>query len=184
MGSRPLRILLVLAVGALAGLFVGGGMGAAVWLLLTGEPEPMGEVQASPGFDIEATITENYINRIMVASANEMAGPVSLIEGHMDLHPGSRADFMVRLQAGPLEPIVEGTVGFRVTADRASIEVVLLDAWLGRLRLNRVVPAGALDGINADIKQLLVDKVGSQGLGVLGVVSDEDTLRVHLGRSE
>ncbi|MGC9467549.1 MAG: hypothetical protein ACP5HS_03070 [Anaerolineae bacterium] len=172
----------VALVGAVLGFFVGVALAAGVLLLLHGDPESLPGTSPAAVYDIQAVVEERYINRIMVQSANEMAGPVSLSAGKMDIRPGGVADFVVRIDVGPLQPVFEGRVGFRATEDGSSIEVVLLDARFGRLQLNRLVPDGVLDDINADIKRLLVDKIGSQGLYVLDVQSDETTLILHLGR--
>ena len=174
--------LVIVLAGCLLGLFCGGSAGAVMLLSLDSEPAELTPAVPSTTYDIEAVVEEDYINRIMVESANEMSGPVSLMAGHMDLRPGALADFAVKLKVGPLQPVFEGTVGFRATDDGSSIEVLLLDVQMGRLRLNKLVPKGALDSINADIKRLLVDKIGSQGLQVLDVQTDDQTLRLHFAR--
>jgi hypothetical protein len=184
MGTKFLRNPLLMAlVGALAGCLGGVALGAVILLLLNTEPAKMPETStaAASTVDIEVVAEEYYINRIMVESANDMAGPVSLTAGTMDLRPGAVADFVVALKIGPVKPVIEGTVGFRATDDGSSIEVLLLDARFGRVCLNRLVPASALDDINAEIQRMLVDRVGSQGLSVLEVRSDDSTLRLHLG---
>jgi len=173
---------LMALVGILVGVFGGVAVGAGLLLLLDVTPSSLPSSPAAAAYDIEAVVEEDYINRVMVESANEMAGPVSFTEGEMDLRAGAMADFAVALQLGPLSPVVEGSVGFRATDDGSSVEVVLLDAGIGRLRLTRLIPSGALDDVNADIKRLLVDKIGSQGLRVLDVRSDDTTLRLYLGR--
>lgn len=185
MGTRIVRNPLVMAVlGLLVGFFGGLAIGAALLLLLDAGPAemPASAAGTAPTADIEAVVDEAYINRIMVESANDMSGPVSLAAGRMDLRAGGVADFAVALEIGPLSPVFEGVVGFRATDDGSSIEVLLLDVQFGRLRLNRLVPKGVLNDINADIKRMLVDKIGSQGLSVLEVRTDDDTLRLYLGR--
>jgi hypothetical protein len=178
-----IRNPLVMAfLGLLFGLFGGVAAGAGLLLLLDVAPARPPASPAAAGYDIAAIVEEDYINRVMVESANEIVGPISFAGGHMDLRPGALADFAVALQVGPLEPVMEGTVGFRVTDDGAGIEVVLLDAKVGRLRLTRLIPAGVLDDVNANIKRLIIDKVGSQGLRVVGVSSDDTTLRLLMGR--
>jgi len=171
-------------VGILLGLLGGVVLGALVLLLLNSKPAELRPAPSPPTFDVEAVAEEDYINWIMVKSANDMGGPVSLAAGKMDLRPGAVADFAVVPEFGPLKPVVEGTVCFVPSEDGSSIEVRLLDVNLGRLHLNRLVPRGALDGINADIKRLIVDKVGSQGLSVLAVGSDDNTLWIRLGRKD
>jgi hypothetical protein len=174
--------LVMALVGLLVGLFGGVAIGAGLLLLLDVAPARAPSTPATIPYDIEAIVEEDYINRIMVEAANEMAGPVSFTEGHLDLRPGAVADFAVALELGPLAPVVEGTVGFRATDDGTSLQVLLLDAKMGYLRLTRLIPGGALDDVNADIKRLLIDKLGSQGLRVLDARSDDTTLRIFLGR--
>ncbi|MGC9347864.1 MAG: hypothetical protein ACP5JG_06985 [Anaerolineae bacterium] len=174
--------LVMVAAGVLMGLCLGLILGTGVLLILDADPDRLAPPSISD-YDIQAIVEEDYINRIMVESANEMSGPVSLTAGEMDIKPGAVADFDVELEIGPLHPVFEGTVGFRATDDGSSIEVLLLDAQVGRLRLNRLVPDGALDSINEDIKRLLVDKIGSKGLSVLYVESDDTTLRLGFGRT-
>ncbi len=183
MAKRIVRNPLLMALaGVLLGLLGGVVIGAMVLLLLDAEPAEMPASTTASAYDIEVVVEEAYIDRIMVESANDMAGPVSLTAGAMDLQPGSVAAVLAAIKIGPLEPVFEGTVGFRATDDRSSIEVLLLDARFGRLVLNRLIPSGVLDEINADIKRMIVDKVGSQGLSVLEVRSDDNTLRLYLGR--
>jgi len=157
-------------------------LGVLVLLLLNSKPAEMRPASSLSTFDVEAVVEEDYINWIMVKSANEMGGPVSLAAGNMDLRPGAVADFAVVPELGSIKLVVEGAVGFVPNDDGSSIEVVLLDVNLGRLNLSRLVPREALDGINADIKRLIVDKVGAQGLSVLAVGSDDNALWIHLGR--
>lgn len=181
--GRIIRAPLFMAlVGILLGLVVGFVLGVLALLLLDSGPAEMPPAPSATTYDIEAVVEEDYINWIMVQSANDMGGPVLLAAGKMDLRPGAVADFAVVPQLGPFKPVVEGIVGFIPNQDGSSIEVKLLDVSLGRLHLNRLVPSGALDGINADIKRLIVDKVGSVGLSVLAVGSDDDRLWIHLGR--
>jgi len=169
-------------VGILLGLFGGVVLGVLVLLLLNSKPAEMRPASSLSTFDVEAVVEEDYINWIMVKSANEMGGPVSLAAGNMDLRPGAVADFAVVPELGSIKLVVEGAVGFVPNDDGSIIEVVLLDVNLGRLNLIRLVPREALDGINADIKRLIVDKVGAQGLSVLAVGSDDNALWIHLGR--
>ncbi|MGC9520280.1 MAG: hypothetical protein ACP5HG_00175 [Anaerolineae bacterium] len=183
MASTLLHKWFILAsVGALLGLLAGLVVGIGLLFVFGGGASELAVASQPAAYDIEAVVEEDYVNRIMVVSANEMTGSVSLMAGRMDLRPGGVADFIVKVRLGPLRPTLEGRVGFRATEDHTSIEVLLLDARLGRLQLNKFVPESALDPINADIKRLLVDKVGSQGLLVLHVESDETTLRLYLGR--
>jgi hypothetical protein len=172
----------VMVAGAVVlGLLLGLILGAGALMMLDAEPGRLDPPVISD-YDIQAIVEEDYINRIMIESANEMSGPVSLTAGEMDIKPGAVADFAVELEIGPLRPVFEGAVGFQATDDGTSVEVLLLDAQVGRLKLNRLVPDGALDSVNEDIKRLLVDRIGSQGLSVLYVDSDETTLRLGFGR--
>ncbi len=176
---NPLAMVLV---GAALGILGGVVLGGVLLLLLNVGPTELAAAPVATSYDIEAVVEEDYINRIMVENANSMTGPVTLVAGHLDLRPGAVADFVVQIKLGPLQPVVDGTVGFVATDDGSSIEVQLLDVKMGRLRLNRLVPSGALDDVNADIKRLLIDRIGSQGLIVLDVQSDDTSLRLHFGR--
>lgn len=172
--------LVMVILGVLLGCLVGGGSGGGLFLLLTGEPGTLETPTPAPVYDIEVVVEERYLNRIVLENADDIASP--LTAGTLDLRPGNMADFTAQLRVGPLRPVVDGTVGFRRTA-RGSVEVLPLDVRLGRLRLNRLVPDGILDSVNADIERRLVDRIGSQGLQVLSVQSDDETLRLRLGRS-
>ncbi len=180
--SSIARILTAVAIGSVLGLIVGVGISGGLLVLLSVDPHSLPAVSPPAAYDIEVVVEETYINRIMVQSANEMDGAMSITAGRMDLRPGALAGFVVEIEVGPLRPVIEGTVGFRATEDGSSIEVALLDARMGRMNLNRLVPADALATVNIDIKRLLVDRVGSQGLHVAGVESDNHTLRLYLSR--
>ncbi len=176
------RPWLMVFFGLLVGGFCGVAGGAIALLLLDAAPAQLPATRPAEAYDIEAVVEEAYIRRVMVQTADEMVGGVSLTGGTIDLRPGGLADFAVGLRVGPLTPVVEGSVGFRATDDGASVEVLLLDARMGRLQLTRLIPNSVLDGVNADIRRLLVEKFGSQGLRVLEVRSDDTTLRLYLGR--
>ena len=171
---------------ALFGLVVGGFSGAAAGafalLLLDAAPAQLPATRPAEVYDIEVVVEEAYIRRVMVQTADEMVGAISLAGGTIDLRAGGVADFAVEIRVGPLTPVIEGSVGFRATDDGTSVEVLLLDAVMGHLRLTGLIPGSVLDGVNADIRQLLADRFGAQGLRVLEVRSDDTTLRLYLGR--
>jgi hypothetical protein len=173
----------ILLMGAVFGLFGGLFLGGALLLLADTEARSLQETPPSGDEALEIIVTEEYIHRMMLESVGEFGGPVTLGEGHLDLRSGSRADFAVTLEAGPLNPIVEGTVGFRASPGGA-IEVKLLAANLGRLALGGFIPEGVMDDANEDIERELTDRLGSAGLEVVAVSSDETTLRLYLSPVE
>ncbi|MFP4344551.1 MAG: hypothetical protein ACLFU8_07655 [Anaerolineales bacterium] len=169
--------------GGLAGILAGLLLGILGLTLLDTEAKTMESTTLPTTYDIEVVVEEDYINRIMVESAGEIAGGVQLVAGHLDLLPGGTADFQARLRRGPFEPVVEGTLGFRASST-GSIEVVLLEAQMGRLPLTGLVPKGALDNVNADIEGQIVERVRSADMDLVGVSTDETSLRLFLESSE
>jgi hypothetical protein len=184
MKSRRLLLspLVMVAAGLLLGLCLGVGLGAGLLLMVSGEPRAFDAPPVAADYAIEAVVEEAYINRIMVDSASGMSDVYALTAGELDLRPGGVGDFRVRIEIGPLRPVVLGRVGFRPSANGNSIEVVLLDVRVGQLQLVRLLPEGILKGANADIERLLMDRIGAHGLKVIGLHTDEATLRLQFGR--
>lgn len=174
--------LATVLLGLVFGLVLGAGLGAGLLRMISGEPRAFETPPVATEYAIEAVVEEAYINRILVDSANSMSGYALLANGHIDLVADGIGNYRVELQLGPLRPVVEGRVGFRPTHDGDSIELVLLDARMGRLQLVSVLPSAILDRANASIDQLIVDRLGAHGLKVIGLQSGEDTLRLQFGR--
>jgi hypothetical protein len=172
----------MIAAGLCFGLFFGVALGAGFLLMVSGEPKAFDAPPTAADYDIEAVVEEAYINRILVDSAGGMSDLYSITAGRLDLRPGGVGDFRVRIEIGPLRPIVRGRVGFRPTSRGNSIEVVLLDVQVGRLHLASLLPQSLLNGANADIERLLVDRIGAHGLKIIGLRTDEATLRLQFGR--
>ena len=172
----------MVAVGVLFGLFLGVALGAVLLLTMSGEPRAFDAPPNADDYAIEVVVEEAYINRILVDTAGGTSDFYSLTAGHLELKPGGVGDFRVRIEIGPLKPVVKGQVGFRPTQTGSSIEVVLLDLRMGRLQLVRLVPEGLLNGANADIEQLMGEKIGAHGLRVTGLRTDDATLRLQFGR--
>ena len=148
--------LVMMIAGLVFGCFLGLALGAGGLLIVSGETRAFEAPPIAADYAIEAIVEEVYINRIMVDSANDMSGLVSLAAGRLDLKPGSTGDFRVQLEIGPLRPVVLGRVGLRPTANGNSIEDVLLDVQLCRLQVASALPRGNLDGTNAEIERLVV----------------------------
>lgn len=170
------NLVLLLVGGLLVGLFAGvlGG-----WLLLnlleateTAEPLP-----ALPPYDIEIIVEETYINRMM------LEGSSALVGGNVDLQPGGAATFAVQLAVGPFKPVVRGDAAFRM-GGAGRLTVQLLRVKMGRLSLLRLIPRRAVAGIDDLVNDALVERVGSKGLEVVAVSSDESTLRLYLAQRE
>lgn len=171
MNGLAKRALLMLG-GMMMGL-LGGILGG--WLLLnvletSAQPEPL---PALPAYDIEVVVEEAYINRVM------LEGNRALVGGNIDLRGDGVASFAVQLAAGPLRPMVQGNIAFR-TDGAGGLAVQLLRVKMGRLSLLRLVPRGVINDMNAVINETLVGRVGSKGLEVVAVGSDERSLRLYL----
>jgi hypothetical protein len=172
----------MMAAGLLLGFFLAVALGAGLLLTMSGEPRHFDGPPTSDDYAIEAVVEEAYINRIFVDTAGGTSDLYALTAGHLDLKPGGVGEFRVRIEIGPLKPVVNGRVGFRPTQNGNSIEVVLLDVRIGRLQLVSLLPDGILKGANADIERLMVDKIGAHGLKVTGLRTDDTTLRLQFGR--
>lgn len=178
--THPLFFALV---GGLAGILAGLLLGTVALALFDDRANSMEADALPPVHDVEVVVEETYINRIMVESAGEMEGGVPLVAGHLDLLPGGRADFEAQLRWGPFEPVIKGTIGFR-TSSAGSIEVVLLEAQLGRLPLTGLVPKSALDDVNADLERQIVERFQSARMELVAVSTDETSLHLYLQSTE
>ena len=177
--TRRNRIWLVGSV--FVGLFLGLLLSGAMLLILDADPAEFSTTEIQPG-GIEVSITEDYINQIMKDNVPDVPGPVSLQTMHIDLQPDQRATFKAQLNVGPLEPVVEGSVGFRASAAGA-LTVKLLDAKIGPLSLRRLVPDVLMDRVNTILEEEIMDRVGSIGLRIVGMDSDTAHLYIYLDSS-
>lgn len=64
------------------------------------------------------------------------------------------------------------------------LTVQLLRVKMGRLSLLRLIPRRAVASIDDLVNDALVERVGSKGLEVVAVSSDESTLRLYLAQRE
>jgi hypothetical protein len=177
--DRTLGCLLGGVFGLLLALCLGIGL-----LALGRDAGAPPELPAAPeAFDVEAVIEEAYMNRTFMESSATMPQPVPLTAGHLDVRPGGLADFAVQAQVGPLKPIFRGTVSFRAT-EGGDLRVDLVRVEVGRLPVTALVPEGTLDDVNEDVNRQLEERAGSSGLRLVGVASDETTLRFYLAATE
>lgn len=177
--NRTLGCLLGGIVGMLLTLCVGIAMVA----LSPAQDAPPEGPPAPASYDVEAVIEEDYINRTFLEAAATMPQPVPLTEGNLDLRPGGRGDFAVRAEVGPLRPVIRGTVLFRATAD-GDLQVILHAVRVGRLPVTGLVPEGVLEDVNEDVNRQLEERAGGAGLRLVGVTSDDTTLRIYLSSAE
>jgi hypothetical protein len=153
------------------------GVGA---LVLLQNPREVATAVSPSAYDIEAIVEEDYINRTMLESASEIPMPLPLVAGHLDIRPGGLARFETQMDLGPLRPVFQGTVALRATQG-GLLEVVIVEAQMGYLPVTAFIPSGLLIDINQAINQMLIERAGAVGVRVIGVTSDETTLRFYLG---
>jgi hypothetical protein len=165
-------------LGALLGMLFACLLSAAA-LALLGGPRRIAPSAPPPDYAIEAVVEEDYVNRTMLDSASWLPLPFPLMAGHLDIHTGAVGDFAVKMQIGPMQPVFRGSTALRVT-DAGRLEAVLVQAKAGLLPVTGFVPAGLLDDINAAINEQLKERIGDTGVKLVGVTSDETTLRFFL----
>ena len=168
------------------GCLLGGTLGmlltccAALGLLAwAGDTEPVSGPPAPTAYDIEAIIEEDYINRTFLESTASLPQPVPLTAGHLNIRPGANADFAVQSQIGPLEPVFRGSVRFRAT-EFGELEISLNQVRVGLLPVTVFVPRQLLEEINRDVNRQLSERTGATDVRLIGVTSDETTLRFYL----
>ena len=181
--SLPSDRTLGCLLGGVFGLLVTLCLGIGLLALNGGDGTPPEAPPAPATYDVEAVIEEAYVNRTFMESSATMPQPVPLTAGHLDIRPGALADFAVQAEVGPLHPIFRGTVSFRAT-DGGDLRVALERVEVGRLPVTGFVPAGMLDDVNQDVNRQLEERAGSTGLRLVGVTSDETTLRFYLASTE
>ncbi|MBN1921953.1 MAG: hypothetical protein JW892_11960 [Anaerolineae bacterium] len=174
--NTQLKSGLLLLGGVFLGL-VAGVVGGWLLVRVLDKESTVGPLPPLPAYDMEVIIEETYINRVMLESSN------ALTAGNVDMQPGGAATFGVQLAAGPFKPVARGAVAFR--ADGAGgMAVQLLHVKMGRLSLLRLVPGSVMDEMNDIVNTELVGRVGSKGLEVVAVASDETSLRLYLAQRE
>lgn len=174
--SRQVKTGLFVLGGILIGLVLGiaGGWLVVNLLETTAEVEPLLPL---PDYDMEVVIEETYINRMMMGASD------AIVAGNVDVQPSGAAAFSVQIAAGPFKPVVRGDAAFRLDG-AGGMAVHLVRVKMGRLSLLRLIPKSMLDRINDQVNAELVGRVGSKGLEVVGVASDDTTLRLYLGQAE
>jgi hypothetical protein len=174
--NRALGCLL----GGILGLLLTVCLGIGGLLLLEdGGTATVPPAAPPPTYDIEAVIEEDYVNRTMLETTGDIPTPFPVLAGHMDVQPGGFGDFVVQVQIGPLRPIVRGTVALRAT-EAGQLQVTLTQVQMGALPVTSLVPAGTLDPVNESINRQLTERTGAADVRLIGVASDETTLRFYL----
>jgi hypothetical protein len=130
-------------------------------------------------YDIEAIVEEDYVNRTFLDSAAGLPQPVPLVAGHLDLHTGGWAEFAVQAEMGPLQPVFHGTIALRAT-ETGELDISLARVRVGSISVTRFVPADMLAAINRDVNRQLAERTGDSKVRLIGVSSDETTLRFYL----
>lgn len=171
------RVLGCLLGGALGMLF-SCCLGIAA-LALGGSPPTIPAAPPPPAYDIEAIVEEDYINRTFLESAAGLPTPLPLVAGHLDVHPGGQADFATQVALGPLRPVFRGTVALRATP-AGELRVDLIEVRAGSVPVTALVPASLARAINQAVNQQVAERAGAAGVRVIGVTSDETTLRFYL----
>ncbi len=170
------------ALGCLLGGILGmlvtccAALGLLIW---AGDTAPVTGPPPPAVYDIEAIVEEHYINRTFLESTADLPQPVPLTAGHLDIRPGANADFAVQSQIGPLEPVFHGSVRFRAT-DLGELEISLNEVRVGLLPVTVFVPRHLLQEINRDVNRQLSERTGPTDVRLIGVTSDETTLRFYL----
>ncbi len=174
MSDRTLGCLL----GAILGMLLTCLLALGV-LALTGDDTPVSGPPPPSVYDIEAIVQEDYINRTFLESTASLPQPVPLTAGHLDVRPGANADFAVQSQLGPLQPVFRGSVSFRAT-ESGDLRITLTEVRVGHLPVTMFVPSGLLEEINQDVNRQLNERTGATDVRLIGVTSDENTLRFYL----
>jgi hypothetical protein len=149
-------------------------------LMVSGAPPKATTAPPPPSaYDIEAIIEEDYVNRTFLESASSIPQPLPLIAGELDIHPGGQADFAVRADAGPVQPVFRGTIALRAT-ESGGLDVALVQVRAGHIPLTVFVPGDLLDAIDQDVNRQLEERTGATDVQLIGVTSDETSLHFYL----
>jgi|GEM_PF-4073590 len=165
--------------GLLLGFFLGLLLSGAMLLILDTKPKEV-EISGRKG-SVEINIAEDYFNQVINDNLPSLPGPFSLQTTHLNLRTNGRAAFAARLKLGPLEPVVEGTLGF-YASKAGALGVQLREVKVGRLALGRLVPKGLVDKVNAMLEEEILARIGSTGLHIVGIESDADRLTIYLDK--
>jgi hypothetical protein len=150
---------------------------AALFLLESTPTVPSSEPPV--GYEIEAIVEEDYINRALLQSTAGLPIPVPFVAGHLDIQPGGQADFVQQVELGPVRPAFHGTVALRATP-AGELEIILIEVRAGYVPVTPFVPPDLLTAVHQSINQQLTERLGTTGVQLVGVSSDETTLRFYL----
>ena len=172
--DRVLYALLGAGLGMLFTCCLGGA-----GLALQGGSSGITLAQPPAEYDIEAIVEETYINRTILDSLTRMPLPVPVLTGHLDVRPGAVGDFKAQMELGPLRPVFEGTVTLRATeAGRIDIEIV--EARAGYFPVTAFIPPGLDAETDRVVNEIFEERAGGAGVRLVGIASDETTLRFYL----
>ena len=170
-------------LGGVAGMLFSCCLGVAALMLFESSSTvtaPLPPSVQAQGYDIEAVVEEDYINRSMLEQAAGVPSPLPLVAGHLDLRPGGQADFVMQMEAGPLRPVFRGVIAFRAT-EAGEIEMELIEVRVGYLPVTALVPAAQLDAVNQAVNLMLTERSAAMGsvLRVVDVRTEETRLRIY-----
>lgn len=171
--------VLVGLLGGVLGILFSCCLGIAALSLMDTSPEVTPAPSPPVQYDIEAIVEERYINRALTEGAAGSQIPDYVATGHVNVRPDGLMDFAVKLAVGPLRPVVRGTAALRVTKG-GELEVTLKELEVGRLSLVALVPDRLLATMNDEVNRQLVERTTDMGVRLVGIASDETTLRLYL----
>ncbi len=176
--DRLLGCLLGLCLGLLLICCPGG-----LWLALSGGGQVSGDFAPPPTeVSVEATITEDYLNRTLMEQMAGYPSPWPVVAGKVDVLPGNRLAFAVQTQVNE---------GLRLTFEG----IITLAAQDGQLVIRiRQVRCGLLDltslmkqvrpeveaQVNERANQQLRERAGRAGLTLVGVSTDDQQATFYL----
>jgi hypothetical protein len=144
-------------------------------------PAPAAPITPPADAVIEAALSEDYINRVFVRQALDQLGSLAPDEAQVDVTPGGRLTFVAHVPSPLGRLSVKGAVDIVVKDERLALRIAAVN--LGQMPLAGLLRPllPALESrLNDEANRQLMARAGPLKLRLIGVSSDETTLRFYL----
>ena len=174
-GERIVASLIGLIAGLL--LFCLGAL-----LLMASGSQPAALAESAPAeAEIQADISEAYLNSIFLADAATYPSPWPLEGGQLDLLPGNLIGFAAQVQSPLGSLTVKGTA--TIVARDGQLQIGIAEVRLGPMPVAvfmRLVQPELESQLNSQANQQLLQRTAEAGLTLLALTTDDSQMHAYL----
>jgi len=171
--------VIVLLISLIAGLLLcclGGSL-----LTLTGSVPAAIDASAPADADIQADLSEAYLNRLFLENADTYPSPLPLEGGYLDIQPGNRIGFVAQVGSPAGKLTAKGTI--TIAVEDGALRIRLAEVRLGSMPVTtmmRLFQPALEANINALANRQLLERTGQAKVTLLAITTDDDEMHVFL----